>query len=63
MKFSLLSVPVYFCMSKCMIDCTEKENNLMRVMVKSLGIYSNLSIKKVLECDFYLARRTFPANM
>lgn len=33
-----------------MIDCTEKENTLMHLMVKALGVDSNLPIKKVFEC-------------
>ena len=45
-------------MSKRMIDCAEKENILMRVMVKSKGIYSNLPIKEAFECDFYLVKFT-----
>lgn len=32
-----------------MIDCTEKENTLMHLMVKALGVDSNLAIKKAFE--------------
>lgn len=32
-----------------MIDCTEKENTLMYLMVKALGVDSNLPIKKAFE--------------
>ena len=39
MTFSLLSVPVYFCMSERMIDCAEKENILMLAMVENFAIF------------------------
>lgn len=50
MRFSLLSVRLCFLMSKRMIDCTEKENTLMHLMVKAMGVDSNLAIEKAFEC-------------